>query len=70
MASVELAACGGKQDAGARMRDDHRLADASDLSTHDLRVVIRSELGLVGGEIDGVRTMPALLERTREALPA
>jgi hypothetical protein len=40
------------------------------LSTHDLRVVIRSELGLVDGEIDSVRTMPALLEGMHKALPA
>jgi hypothetical protein len=69
VAGVELAGCRRQQDAGGRMRDDDRFADAADLSTHDLRVVIRSVLGLVGGKIDGVRTMPALLERTREALP-
>jgi hypothetical protein len=52
------------------MRDDDRLADVASLSTHDLRVVIRSELGLVGGEIDAMRSMAALLGGMHDALPA
>jgi hypothetical protein len=52
------------------MRNDDWLADVADLSTHDLRIVIRSELGLIGGEIYSVSTMPALFQNMHEALPA
>ena len=68
--SIKRSRCAWKQDAGARMRDDDWLPDAADLAADDLGVVIRSEFRLTGGEIDRMRAVPAVLERTHEALPA